>query len=195
MIRAIFDHQNVQYVNDFIKPEQWPSEKPKYEFGQLPVLDIDGLSLAQSFSILIYLSRKYNLLGKDAKEEYYITSLLNSMEDLSKHIAKIMRPSGQDEVNNVEQNKKALLETHAPFYFRVYEKRFIEHGGKYTVGNSFTLADVFVGVMLGGVLDKFPGMREVFEKEAPKLSAHAKNLIANDLKTFYEKSFLKDAPF
>lgn len=195
VIRAIFDVKGVEYVNDYIKPETWPVEKQKYEFGVLPVLDIDGESLSQSLAIALYLSRKYDLLGKSLKDEYYITSLLNSQEDLNNHIRKIMRPSGTDEINNVEQNKKALLETHAPFFFKIFEKRFTEIGGKYTVGDNFSLADIFVGVVLGGVLRKFPGLSEVFAKEAPKLNAHADKLIENELKPFYNKSFLKDAPF
>lgn len=37
-------------------------------FGQVPLVEIDGMLLTQSRAILSYLAAKYNLYGKDLKE-------------------------------------------------------------------------------------------------------------------------------
>lgn len=63
MIRAIFDYKNIEYDIDYIDFENWPQIRSKFEFQFLPVLDIDGISLSQTTAILLYLSRKYDLLG------------------------------------------------------------------------------------------------------------------------------------
>jgi hypothetical protein len=42
-------------------------------FGQVPLVEIDGMMLTQTRAILSYLAAKYNLYGKDLKERlrYY----------------------------------------------------------------------------------------------------------------------------
>lgn len=195
LIRAIFDVKGIDYTNDYIQMQNWAQEKPKQEFGQLPTLDIDGLNLSQSIAIILYLGKKYNLLGSSLKDEYLITSTLLAAEDLtSNHISKIMRPQGNDQINAVEENKKALANVHAPAFFKILEKRFVDNSKKYFLGDTLTILDIFAAVNLGTLLAKF-GLKSVLEKEAPKLNAHVDNLIATDLKPFFDKSYLKDAPF
>jgi glutathione S-transferase len=40
----------------------------KVLFGQVPLLEIDGLNLVQTGAIVRYLARKYNLYGNNDKE-------------------------------------------------------------------------------------------------------------------------------
>lgn len=108
---------------------------------------------------------------------------------------KIVRPMFKDEFDNLEQNKKEMIEKVAPFYFKAWEKKIEKEGGKYAFGDEFTLADVFLGVKIVNLYSQLPALKEVLENEAPKIFALSKNLMENDLKTFYDKSFIKNAPF
>ena len=49
--------------------EEFPALKPTLPFGQLPVLQHDGITLSQSHAIARYVARLAGLYGKDAKED------------------------------------------------------------------------------------------------------------------------------
>lgn len=53
-------------------------------FGQLPLLQIDGLELVQSQAIIRYLARRANLTGNDAQEELMCDMLAETILDLIK---------------------------------------------------------------------------------------------------------------
>jgi glutathione S-transferase len=51
-------------------------------FGQLPLLQIDGLELVQSQAIVRYLARRANITGKDAQEELQCDMIAEAILDL-----------------------------------------------------------------------------------------------------------------
>eukprot|EP00731_Ephydatia_muelleri_P034236 Em0051g28a len=63
-IRLIFAQADVQYKDERIKMEDWPSLKPKTPFGMLPVLEMDGKMLGGSQVIARYIAEKHGLAGK-----------------------------------------------------------------------------------------------------------------------------------
>ncbi|KAH7702420.1 Nagst-1 protein, partial [Aphelenchoides avenae] len=51
-------------------------------YGQLPVLEVDGKEIAQSYAICRYLARKHGLAGKDDLEAAQVDSLADFMKDI-----------------------------------------------------------------------------------------------------------------
>lgn len=51
-------------------------------FGQMPVLEIDGKSYAQSFAISRYLGRKYGVSGADVEEDLEIDQNVDFVNDI-----------------------------------------------------------------------------------------------------------------
>lgn len=51
------------------------------EWGQVPVLEIDGVRKFQSFAIARFLARKYNLVGKNETEEYRCEEIVEAIRD------------------------------------------------------------------------------------------------------------------
>ncbi|KAH9508184.1 Glutathione S-transferase 7 [Bulinus truncatus] len=100
--------------------ETWPTEKPNTPFGQLPVLEIDGKRYAQSIAMANYCAREFGFYGQ------------TNLDGLQ-----------------TDQNKKAellknLKEVEAPKYLTFFERLLKESGTGYFVGNSLTLADIYV---------------------------------------------------
>ena len=50
-------------------------------FGQLPVLEVDGVQLGQSMAIARYLARKYNLAGKTDLEMAQADMVVDCVQD------------------------------------------------------------------------------------------------------------------
>ena len=81
--RAILSYAKADWTNDAIKKEDWPKIKKSglCEFEQVPILEVDGKKYSQSNAINLYLAETFNLMGKNAEENYQITSLLMTFDD------------------------------------------------------------------------------------------------------------------
>lgn len=53
------------------------------EWGQLPILEIDGKRHAQSFAIGRYLAKKYNLMGDNEEEAFRVDEVVEAIRDYS----------------------------------------------------------------------------------------------------------------
>ena len=72
--RAILSYVKADWTNDLINREDWPKLKQSglCEFEQVPVLEVDGKKYCESQAINLYLAETFDLLGKDAEENYQI---------------------------------------------------------------------------------------------------------------------------
>ncbi|XP_058162868.1 glutathione S-transferase A1-like [Dasypus novemcinctus] len=107
-------------------------------FQQVPMVEIDGMKLAQTRAILNYIASKYNLYGKDIKERALIDMYVEGVADLGEMILllPICPPEQKDE-------KIALIkERTTNRYFPAFEKVLKSHGQDYLVGNKLSRADI-----------------------------------------------------
>ncbi|KAK6994499.1 glutathione S-transferase 6 [Biomphalaria glabrata] len=58
--RLILAVAGQKYEDVRIVGENWPAEKSKTPFGQLPVLEVDGQTFGQSLAIATYLAREFS---------------------------------------------------------------------------------------------------------------------------------------
>ena len=186
--RAILTYAKANWTNDIIKKEDWPkikkSELCEYEF--LPVLEVDGKKYCESIAIDSYLAEKFNLMGKNADENYQIFNLLGTFDDFNVQF----RPYRlcEDESKKPELKQKAV--DRLKFFIAKFEKKYVELGkGKYFLGDKLTLADFYIGVALIGfcqTVNEFP-----FKEVGPNLGELVERLKKNELKEFYEKYFFQ----
>ena len=83
-IRLLLHHANIEFEDHIIDLSEWPTHKNsgKFEFGQVPVVDIDGELFSQQRAILRYLGQMYGYYPKDdPKMAYRIDSFLDGLED------------------------------------------------------------------------------------------------------------------
>lgn len=104
-------------------------------FEQVPLVEMDGMKLVQTKSILSYIAGKYNLYGKDLKERVQIDMYVDGTMDLMGMI--LLYPFSEQK----EKHFANIIEKATTRYLPVYEKA-LKHGEKFLVGNHFTWADV-----------------------------------------------------
>ncbi|KAK6738219.1 hypothetical protein RB195_020369 [Necator americanus] len=71
--------------------EEWPKHKDEMPFGQIPVLEVDGKQLGQSFAIVRFLSRKFGFAGKSPFEEALVDSIADQYKDYFNEIYPFIR--------------------------------------------------------------------------------------------------------
>merc|ERR1711913_104830 len=100
--------------------------KPTTPLGQLPLLEVEGESLAQSVAIARYLARKHGLAGK--------TEIAAAEADMMRE---------KDEQKKADMKKVFSSET-LPGWLTMLERLLTRRGGKYFAGAELTWADLAV---------------------------------------------------
>ena len=179
-VKANWENKVLEY-NDFL--QNYKQKKEFCEYGQLPILEYKGKYYSQSMAIILFLAKKYNLMGDNEDEEFEINNLLCSFEDIFPLI------------HDQNQDKKDAKYEKVRKYFKIYEDKYLNHvkennGKKYYFANDkFTLADIYFGALIYSMLNS---LKEIdMEKEFPEL----KKLLDfyksdNALKEFYEKYYI-----
>jgi len=118
-----------------------PELKAELPFGQLPVLEVDGVKLGQSKACTRYLARKFNFAGKTEFEQAQVDMVVDCLEDIVFPLGAIFNE--QDETKKAELKKK-YVEEQLPAYLTFLEKLLTaNHGGdKFFVGDEMTWADL-----------------------------------------------------
>jgi glutathione S-transferase len=181
--RLIFAVAGQKYEDVRYEREEWPAHKSETPLGQIPVLEVDGVKLPQSFSIARFLAKQFNLAGKDNFEQAKVDAVVDTINDLVTGFV----PSRieQDETKKQELTKKYFTED-LPKHLQNLETlaKLYSNGGEFFVGNQLTWADLLffaVGEILlpvqGDCLDKNPWLqknRAEVEKH-PKVAEYLKN--------------------
>jgi len=145
--RLILAQAKVEYEDHRIEFADWPALKSTLKFGQVPVLEVDGKTIAQSMSIARFLARRYNLAGKNELEEAEADMMVGVMDDaFSDFVACLLEGKMK---RNDEARQKILIEEFKtktlPAFLDVMQKVLDDNGGNYLVGSDLTWADlVFV---------------------------------------------------
>ena len=96
-LRILLWHAKAEFEDVRIKGEEWPklrADNPeKFEFGQLPMLEVDGVFLSQSNSLLRYLGKRFGYYPIGAYESWQADSIIDSIADLLANIIKAMSES------------------------------------------------------------------------------------------------------
>ena len=111
-------------------------------FGQLPLLQIDGIELVQSQTIIRYLAKRANLMGATPKEEVICDMIAETVRDLIGLVAGTpfaRRRSPAD----LEKHIKLLKEKWQARGARL-EHGLKANGGTFLVGKSVSYADILV---------------------------------------------------
>jgi glutathione S-transferase len=193
--RAIMTYAKIPYTDEFYDDSKWMEAKNKtIKFGYLPCLEVDGKQMYESTTINFYLARKANLLGKSPEDEHKILELALSLEGWMCKFKALMQPT-EEQKNNMETIKKewdGAVKKWLPLYEKLYKEN---GGGKYYIGNTFTLADIIISVLLASIL-RSRICEDVIGKETDKLAPGIFKIMDSvkekDLKEYFEKVHMKD---
>jgi len=179
IIRLLLAYQGVEFTDKRIKREDWPALKPSTPFGQIPMLEIDGVKLCQSNACARYLARKFNLAGKTELDQARADMLIDCYDDATKPIMSFFME--KDEAKKAEASKK-YVEEQLPKSLELLEALLAANsGGAFFVGTELTWADIgFANFVewtgMGGAVNplaKFPKLTALNDKvrKLPKIAA------------------------
>lgn len=141
LARLILAQADVVYEDCRISKEEWESVKPTTPLGQLPLLEVEGESLAQSIAIARYLARQHGLAGKTEIAAAQADMVIDSLADLMGPVAAMMRE--KDEQKKAEMKRSFSCET-LPGWLTMLERLLTRRGGKFFSGGELTWADLAV---------------------------------------------------
>jgi glutathione S-transferase len=148
--RLIFAAAGVKYEDVRLQGDQWPTLKPSTPFGQVPILEVDGVTLCQSLAIGRFLARKFNLAGKTDLDQARVDMIIDCLEDTTKPLLTFFFE--KDEARK-ETLKKKYLEEQLPTSLTLFEKLLKTNNGGdgFFVGKELTWADLALLVTVGWI--------------------------------------------
>lgn len=171
--------------------EEWPALKKsgKFEYEQIPALEINDQVYVQSLAIERLLAKKFNLMGKP-EQEYEINNIIDSVEDLWKALMPFSYPANDEMKKDSEKFKQAFIDQLKKF-LKIYQKKYEKHGKKkYLLGDELTLADIHLVTVLSTFAGVVFGGKCIVKDEAPLLGELFCRLKENELKEYFEKDFI-----
>ncbi|KAE8603331.1 hypothetical protein XENTR_v10014300 [Xenopus tropicalis] len=179
-IRWLLGAAGIEFEEVYLeKREQYEQliKEGRLMFGQVPLVEMDGMNLTQTHPILSYIAAKYNLYGKDPKERYEIDRYADGTIDLMG--LGLAYPFLDDA--GKEKQKGLIKERATNKYFPVYETALKDKD--YLVGNKFSWADIqlmeailMVEEFHSDILSCFPQL-QAFKERTKKMPTIAKFLL------------------
>nr|AYN44548.1 glutathione S-transferase S8 [Brachionus koreanus] len=143
LIRFIFAYVGQEYEDFRIKETEWPSFKNRTLFGKLPVLeisdDIQSIQLAQSLSIVRYLSSIFCIAGNSDLDKARADMITEQLSDILEIFYDIK--SEKNLQLRAEKESYFYKET-LPFYSSMLERLFEIQKTNFVAANTLTYADL-----------------------------------------------------
>merc|ERR1712051_345029 len=80
--RLVLAYAGKDYEDRRVSFEDMPSLKPSLPFGQLPVLEVDGVNICQSMAISRYLANEFGLAGNSSLVKAQIDEVVDVINDV-----------------------------------------------------------------------------------------------------------------
>jgi len=132
-------YEDERVVVPWEAPDAWSALKATTPWGQLPSLVWDGEIIYTSLAINRFLAREFGLMGKNNVQSAQVDEVLDVIQDVIE--AGVMAGSKKDEAEkstSMAHHKTVTI----PNMGKKMERRLVERGGQFMVGNCLTLADI-----------------------------------------------------
>lgn len=141
IIRLIFAAAGVEYDDHRIQFEDWGTLKQTTPFGQVPTLEVDGVTYCQTEAISRFLARKFGLAGKSELDQLRVDMIIGCLTDIRSPISLFLFE--KDEAKKAEETRK-YVEEKLPTFLKNLELLFVQNhsGEKFFVGDELTWADL-----------------------------------------------------
>ena len=184
--RLLLAYGGIKYEDERIPPpwdltSTWSSLKPTTPFGQLPILNWDGVEICQSMAAARFIAREVGLAGNSSLEQAQVDEVVDVIQDLINAWVKLYFAKD-------EAGLKNFADVTAPAALGQLEKKLTARGGQYFVGNNLTWADLHVYMYASesvdkAVLAKFPKLANLVERvgNVPNIKAWVESRPKTDL--------------
>lgn len=186
-IRMLLNHSKKEFEDIRYTFEEWGKIKPegRFEFGQLPAVEVDGEVFTQSASVLRALGQMHGYYSTEPVTMWKIDSTIDALNDVFVSLARAVFNQNQEE--QAKQFEEAFTNT-LPKFFGILEKRLKDNSSqKRIVGDNLTIADFALAAFFYSssfndanprqkeylaVLEKFPTLKEYVEGLREDLKEH-----------------------
>jgi glutathione S-transferase len=160
----------VPFEDDRVKFADWQTRKPGTPFGGLPVLEVEGQTVAQSNGINRYVGKLAGLYPGDAWQAALCDEAMDAVEEISTRVWSTMAlPAAEKKAQRESLAAGALADS-----LDRLQRRLVAHGGQYFADGRLTVADLKVFVWIrhlrSGQLDHVPV--DLPDRVAPRLVEH-----------------------
>ena len=194
-ILCVLIYAKAQFVVKKLDVEDWDLKKQKFDYEALPIIKINKVQYTHEIPIILYLGRKYNLLGEKKEDIYTITNLLYSIFDLKEKILPAFLPESKEEYENQQINIDKLLYESIPVFLKRFEAQL--EGKTYFLGEKISVIDLYMCFFIF-LIFKHPLrinlLGEILYKNAPNLDNLTNSLIQNELKEYFSSYFEVNSP-
>jgi glutathione S-transferase len=176
----------IAFEDDRVPFADWERRKEDTPFGALPVLEVDGQTIAQSNAINRYVGKLVDLYPSDPWQAALCDEAMEAMEDIISEIVPTLFLPEEEK----KTRRKALVEGPIPFYLTRLQQRLEAHGGQYFAADRLSVADLKVAMLIrqlkSGALDYVP--TDLPDRIAPKLVEHYERVKSDPgVKAYYSK--------
>jgi prostaglandin-H2 D-isomerase / glutathione transferase len=156
-------------------------------FGQVPLLEVDGVTITQCDAMLRYAGKLAGLYPTDAYQAMLCDEVSYLVEEANVKLGPTFRMKDEE----LKAARLALVSGSMTTYLAWLQKRLVAQGGEYFADNRLTVADlkVFVDVrgLNSGRLDHVPS--DLVAQVAPALNAHQQRVAQHPAVVAYYGKF------
>jgi glutathione S-transferase len=168
---------SVPFVDERVKPADWPALKPSTPFGQLPVLEVDGQRITQSIAINRYVAQLAGLYPDDPWQAAQCDEACCAAEALNDELGPSFSLKGEEQ----KRERERLLAGPIPRCLAGLSALLAARGGEWFAAHRFTVADLKVveitKLLSSGRLDHVPA--DAVARIAPALAEHSTRVLAH----------------
>jgi len=160
-IRLVLEEMGVAYEDVQILMEEWPEIRPTTPFGRLPVYREGELEIPETYAILSYLGRKYDLLGTDEASRIRCDVAVEALRDYGDRIGAVFGALS----STSKDARKTFVEAELPERLSALEAIYVANsqGSGFWTGGSLSIADFAAFYSIEGIADHFPNALADFE--------------------------------
>uniref|UniRef100_A0AC35TIU4 Glutathione S-transferase n=1 Tax=Rhabditophanes sp. KR3021 TaxID=114890 RepID=A0AC35TIU4_9BILA len=186
-LRLIFVYAGAKFEDFRTTPEIWEKIKEEQPFKQVPVLEVNGVKLAQSAAITSYLGNTFGLNGKTPFENAQVLQFILGVDDVLLSFKEVYVI--KDEAEKAIKVKE-FVDTHVAAFFKNYDHFYAKNGGLHLVGKSVTVADIVLfhwfwtfSNKFGANLAPYKEIKKAYDAIAnnPKIKAYLESRPVRDL--------------
>ncbi len=182
-IRIAFHNAGVDFEDHRISFAEFAQTRSDMRFTCTPELDIDGVTVTQSNSMLRYVGKMAGLYPEDDLQALYCDEAMDAVEDMLHQIVGTFGLEG----DALKTAREELVDRWLTVFIRGLAEILERGGGEYFADNRLTVADlkVFVQVrsLRSGTLDHVP--TDLVETLAPGLAQHQERVGNDPIVTAY----------
>lgn len=169
-----------------IPVSDWPKHRDAMPFHALPVLEVDGVLVAQSNAINRYLGGLAGLYPQNPVQALYCDEVMDAVEDV---VSEVVATFGTKDPDALKAAREALVAGPIRFYLERLAEILQDRGGRYFADDRLTVADLKVAIWIkslrAGVLDHVP--QDLVDRLAPGLVEHFQRVYSEpSIEAYYQ---------